>query len=52
MRTLITRLLGPSVEDMLFDKYNKEQAEMKKRSALKSVYTASSRPVKTGIGRN
>ena len=45
MKTLIARLLGPSIEDRFFDKYNKEQ----NRKALRSVYTASSRPVKPGV---
>ena len=45
MRALITRLLGPSVEDKFFDKYHAEQ----KLKALRSVYTASSRTAKPGV---
>lgn len=46
---MIKKLLGlgfgPSVEDKFFDKYIKEQNALK----LRTVYTASSRPVKPGV---
>jgi hypothetical protein len=37
--------LGPSVEDLFFDKYIKEQRLMK----MRTVYTASSRTTKPGM---
>jgi hypothetical protein len=45
MKALITKLLGSSVEDKFFDKYIKEQNALR----LRTVYTASSRPVKPGV---
>jgi hypothetical protein len=45
MKAFFGLVKGPTVEDLFFDKYIKEQ----QRKALQSVYTASSRPVKPGV---
>jgi hypothetical protein len=48
IKKLLELGFGPSVEDKFFDKYHTEQ----KLKALRSVYTASTRPVKPGVNQS